>query len=255
MVRHRYKHHKYCHERHAHHVVVDVLPLVFVCQPCRERRAELSQNHEEQVYNGHALALLRVQAVPSLLVVRLVARRYVTRGLHAEGVAYERKQIDHHQHHAQKTHHKAAQSQHEYAVGYGAHIAEKIHKREPHYAHHLLAAYAHQLIKEGREGRHAYRRDETDKLYVFRLYAQSARHLAAVGGIYAAHRKDRYEQKYQQDNSERLGHPVVERIILVFCPITYANHILFHGSILFMLNAPGACLLNSQFLIKKDIFS
>ena len=197
MVRHRHQYYENGHKRHAHHVVIYVLPLIFVCQPGGERCAQLSQNHEEQIYYWHALALLRVQTVPSFFVGRLVAGRYVLRGLHSETVAYECEQIHHHEHHAQKTHHEAAQGQHEYAVGHGAYVAENIHHGESDDAHYLLPAYAHQLIEERREGRHAYRCDETDELYVFRLYAQSAHHLAAVGSVNTANGENWYEQKYQ----------------------------------------------------------
>ena len=108
VVRHGDEDDEYSYERHTHHVVVHVLPLVFISQPCRERCAQLSQNHEEQIYYRHALALLRVESVPSLFIDRFVARCDVLRSFHAESVAYEREQIDHHEYHAQEPHDEAA---------------------------------------------------------------------------------------------------------------------------------------------------
>ena len=112
-------------------------------------------------------------------------------------------------------------------------MAEKIHQGEPYDTHHLFAAYAHQLVEEGREGRHAHGGDEPHELYVFRLYAQSACHFAAVGCINATYGEDGDKQQYQQYDAQRLGYPVVERVVLIFCPIGEAYRILFHDSKLF----------------------
>ena len=84
-----------------------------------------------------------------------------------EGVFDEREEIAHHQHIAQEAHDEAAQRKDEDAVGLGTDIAEHIHDGEADDAHHLLAAEAHEIVEEGRERRHAYRRDEAYKLYVF----------------------------------------------------------------------------------------
>ena len=66
---------------------------------------------------------------------------------------------------------------------------------------------------------------------MFRLYAQPAGHLAAIGGVNTAYGKDRYKKKYQQNDAERFRHPVVKRIILVFSPTSEAYRILFHNPI------------------------
>ena len=132
------------------------MPPVSVCKPCRERRAQLTENHEEQIDYRHAFAFLGVQTIPSFLIGRLVARRYVLCRFHAEGIPYEREQVDHHKSHAQKTHHKAAQGNDEYAVGDGTHVAQNVHYGESYDACHLLATYAHHLIEERCECRHAY---------------------------------------------------------------------------------------------------
>ena len=39
--------------------------------------------------------------------------------------------------------------------------------REAHHAHHLLTTQTHQIVKEGREGRHAYRGDKSHKRDMF----------------------------------------------------------------------------------------
>ena len=168
-------------EHCAHHVVVDILPLVFISQPGGEACANLPENHEEQIYCGHARAFFLVEAVPTGFVGGVVAGRDVSRGFHAKSIFDEREQVAHHQHVAQEAHHKAAQCQNEQAVGFGADVAEHIHHREANNKHHFFASDAHQLIEERRKSRHAHRGDKPDVLYVFCLNAQPAGHLAAVG--------------------------------------------------------------------------
>ena len=205
---------EYGHEHGAHHGVVYHLPLVVVGEPCRKPCAELSEQHEEEVYGWHARRLLLVQLVPSLLAVWLVARSEVARGLDAEAVLDEGEEVAHEQNLPYKAHYEAAQSQQEQAVGVGADVAEHCQQREACHAHELLAAHAHQGVEEWREGRHAHRRDKAYEGDVFRQDAKPSHHLAAVGRVSAANGHDRYEKCHQEDDAERLGHPVVEREIL-----------------------------------------
>ena len=179
--RHGYEQYHYCHKHGAHHIVVNILPLIFVSEPCGEAGTYLAKYHKEEVDGGHTRGFLHIEFIPTFLFGRIVAGGDVDGGFHAKSIFDERKQVAHHQHISHKAHHQAAQCQQEEAVGLGAHITQHVHYRESHYTHHLLTAYAHQLVEEGRESRHSHRGDKPHKLYVFRLYAQPACHLSTIG--------------------------------------------------------------------------
>ena len=124
---------------------------------------------------------------------------------------------------ANKAHQQTAQSEDEQRIGLGADKTEQKENGESHDTHHLLSPDAHQFVEERRESRHSYRRAEARKGDVFRLDAQSAHHLSAVGGIDTTHRNHRHEEDDHEDDAKRFRHPVIERIILIFF-----FHILLH---------------------------
>ena len=194
----------------GHHDVVNHLPFILVGKPGREPRAELSEYHEEEVDGGHARRLFLVELVPSRLVQGLVARSHVDRSLNTEGVLNQGEKIAHEQYLADETHHQTAKRQKEQAVGAGTDKTEQGQDGEAADAHQLFAAYAHQMVKERREGGHAYGGHEADERDVLRQESQTAHHLAAVGRVGAAHSHDGDEEQYQENDTEGLGHPVVE---------------------------------------------
>ena len=140
----------------GHHDVVNHLPFILVGKPGREPRAELSEYHEEEVDGGHARRLFLVELVPSRLVQGLVARSHVDRSLNAEGILNQGEKIAHEQYLADETHHQTAKRQQEQTVGAGTDKAEQGQNGEAADAHQLFPAYAHQIVKERREGGHAY---------------------------------------------------------------------------------------------------
>ena len=217
MVRHRNEYNQNGKQQRAHHEIIHVLPFVFVSQPCGKRRTNLSQYHEKQVNGRHADPLLTVELIPSVTIYGLIARRNVAGSFHLERILNERKQVDHHQHHAQKAHDHTAYCQQINAVGLGTHVAQQVQQRETHDTHHLFATDTNQLVEERRKGRHSYGSKETDKLNMFRLNAQPAQHLSAVGRIDSACRKDRDKQQQQDKNTQGLGNPVIKRIIFRTC--------------------------------------
>ena len=149
MVGHGDKHHQYGKQQRPHHEIIDVLPFIFVCQPSGQRSAQLSENHKKQVNSRHADAFLSVQLVPSFCIHRVISRRDVAGGLHPERILDQRKQVDHHQHHPQKSHYHTTDSQHINAVGLGAYVAQQVKQRKTYDAHHLFPTEAHQLVEEG----------------------------------------------------------------------------------------------------------
>lgn len=104
-----------------------------------------------------------------------------------------------------KTHQQTAQSEYEQRVGLGTHETEDKENGEAHDTHHLLSTDAHQFIEERRESRHSYRGAEARKGDVFRLDAEPAYHLAAVGRIDATHRNHRHEEDDHEDDAKRFG--------------------------------------------------
>ena len=214
VVGHRDERNQDAKQQQTHHEVIDVSPFVPAGEPCGEPGAQLSQHHEEEVDGRLCGAPFDVQLVPSFAGGRLVAGGNLVGGFHVSGVFDEGEQVDHHQHHAQESHEQAAQCQQEDAVRLGADVAEDVHQRESGDAHHLLPADAHQPVEEGAEGRHADGGGEVGELDMFGLDAQPANHFRAAGGVGAAYRKDGQEEHEQDEDAYRLGHPVVERIVL-----------------------------------------
>ena len=158
-----------------------------------------------------------------------------------------------------KTHQQTAQSEYKQRVGLGTHETEDKENGEAHDTHHLLSTDAHQIIEERRESRHSYRGAEARKGDVFRLDAEPAHHLAAVGRIDTTHRNHRHEEDDHEDDAERFGHPIIKRIILIFF-----FHILlhFHLAVFYFLSAltttimPAArCSLSSLLRLLKSILT
>ena len=213
VVGHGDKYHQDAYQQHAHHVVVDVLPLVFIGQPRGERGAELSQDHEEEVDAGLGYGALYVEAVPGFFGVGLQAGLDLEVGFYVSGVEDEGKQVDHHQHHAQKAHQDAAQGQQEHVVGLGADVTQQVHQRESGQTHHLFTADHYQPVEEGAEGGHPDGGSEVGEGDVFGDDAQPAHLFGAIDGIDAAHRQDGDEEEHQYKDAQPLGHPVIEWIV------------------------------------------
>ena len=190
-----------------------MLPLIFISQPGCEPGAHLAQNHKEQIDHRLAITLLHIQLVPPFFGSRFETGGNVTGGFHAESIFDEREKIDHHQHHTEKSHDDTAQGQQKDAVGLGTDQAQYIHQRETDQTHHLLPTDAHQLIKEGSESGHSHRSGKGGKLNVLGNDTQPAHHLTAVHRIGTSYRQDRQEKKQQDEYAQRLGNPVVKRIV------------------------------------------
>ena len=188
--------------------------MIVVCKPRRYPRANLSEEHKEEVDYWLTRLLLRVQGIPSSLILWLVAWRYVACCLDAEAILYKRKEVAHQQRLPYKAHYQAVKSKDKEAVGIGTNITLHGKQRESNQAHHLLAAHANQRIEERRERRHTYGRYEAKKSYVFRLDAKPAHHLTTVDGVGTAYRHYRYEKYDEKGYAKRLWHPVIERKIL-----------------------------------------
>ena len=214
VVGHGDEQHEDGHAQCDHHGVVYILPLVVVGKPGCEPGAYLAENHEEEVDDGHAGGLFLVQLVPSGFVGRLIARCQVVGGFDAEAILDEGEEVTHEQGLAHEAHHQAAQGQHIHALGAGADEAQQHEDGKAYHEHHLLAAQTHQAVEERREGRHAHRGGKAHKGDVLGDDAQSAYHLGAVGRVDAAHRHDGDEQQNQEDDAQRLRHPVVEGEVL-----------------------------------------
>ena len=206
------------HNHRGHHGIVHILPLIVVGKPGGEPGTYLPEYHEEEVDGGHARGLLRIEFVPSLSRGRLVARGHVDGGLDTEGILDEGEEVAHEQGLPHESHHQTAQGEQEEAGGVGADEAQHREDGESGEAHEFLAADAHQRVEKGRESRHSHRGDKAHEGDMFRLDAEAAHHLTAVGGIDTAHGHDGDEEQHQEDDTQWFGHPVMEREVLVHTP-------------------------------------
>ena len=201
--------------------MIDILPFVSISEPCCEPRAELSDYHEEEIDDRLRNHLLLIRCIPSLFGGRFESWSEVSRCLNAESILDKHKEMCHQKRLSDEAHQQTAQSENEERVCLGTDITEHKEHGESHHTHHLLPSDAHEFIEEWRESRHSYRCAETCESDVFRLYAESAHHLAAIGGIDATHRDHRHEEYNHEDDAYRLWHPVIERVILIIfrhCP-------------------------------------
>ena len=105
-----------------------MLPFVFVGKPCGKRCTQLSQYHKKQINGRLRSTPLNIQFIPSFAGEGLVAGSNLFGCFHMAGVFDESKQIDHHQHHTQKSHEQTTQCQQEYTVCLGTDVTEDIHQ-------------------------------------------------------------------------------------------------------------------------------
>ena len=135
--------------------------------------------------------------------------------LNVETVGDEREEVAHQQSLTHESHNERAQGKDIHTVGAGTDKAQHYQYAESPHQHYLLAAYAHEVVEERRESRHSHRRGKAHEGNMFRNDAQATNHLTAVGGIDSTDGHYRYEKEDQEDDSQRLRHPIVERKILI----------------------------------------